>query len=165
MKFLGATILAALVLLAFFTLANWSVLTASTTLSFVAFKVEGPLGLTLLGVILVMAALFTVHALALRTAMLVESRRHGQELQTQRSLAESAELSRLNELRAQIESEFSQVRILVTDLSARIDGVAPATRTSLEENANSLAAQIGEMDDKLDRVLARATGAPPSVNG
>jgi len=160
MKFLGAIILTALVLLAFFTLANWSVLTASTTLSFVVFKVEGPLGLTLLGVTLVMAALFTVHALAVRTAMLVESRRHSQELQTQRNVAESAESSRLSELRAQIDSEFSQVRSLVTDISARIDGVGPSLRTSLEESANGLAAQIGEMDDKLDRVLGRAPERP-----
>jgi uncharacterized integral membrane protein len=150
----------ALVLLAFFALANWSILAATTTLSFVAFKVEGPLGLTLLGFILVMAALFTVHALAVRTAMLMESRRFNQELQTQRNLAESAESSRLMELRAEIESEFANMRNLIADLSGRLDGVGPTVRTALDESGNSLAAQIGEMDDKLERVLAR-TGQRP----
>jgi len=53
MNVLGAVILVALFLLAGFTLANWSVLTAPTLLSFVAFHVEGPLGVILLGVTLV----------------------------------------------------------------------------------------------------------------
>lgn len=154
MKFLGAITLVALAVLAIFTIANWSVLTASTTLSFVALEVQGPLGLILLAAVLLFAALFAVYAMALRATMLLESRRHTQELATQRKLAESAESSRLSDLGARIDSEFTQLRGLIGGIGDRIDNLGPAVRTSLEESANGLAAQIGEMDDKLDHALA-----------
>lgn len=141
MNFLGAIILAALLLLAVFTLANWSVLTAPTTLSFVAFNIEGPLGIILLGVTLVLVALFVLYALTLRTNMLLESRRLNQELQAQRKLAESAETSRINELR--------------TLIDARMDEAEQSMKLAINEATNSLAALVGEMDDKIDRALAR----------
>ena len=155
MNFLGAVILAALFLLAVFTLANWAVLTAPTMLSFVAFHVEGPLGVILLGVTLVLVALLALYALMLRTNMLMESRRHNQELQAQRRLAESAEASRLSELRAQIEQEFAQLRGSIGAVDARTDEVGQSMKQSLDEAANGLAALVGEMDDKIDRALAR----------
>ncbi len=155
MNILGAIILAALFLLAVFALTNWSVLTAPTTLSFLVFDIEGPLGIILLGITLVLVALFALYALTLRTNMLMESRRHNQELQAQRKLAESAETSRISELHAQIEREFAQLRGVIGETDARIDTVDQAMRQSLEEATNGLAALVGEMDDKLDRVLAR----------
>jgi len=75
MNFIGIVILLALFLLAVFTLANWTVLSASSTLSFIVFDVEGPLGVILLGAMLVLVALFVVYALTLKTGMLMESRR------------------------------------------------------------------------------------------
>jgi len=141
MNFLSAIILAALFLLSVFTLANWSVLTEPTTLSFVAFDVEGPLGVILLGVTLVLVALFVLYALMLRTNMLMESRRHNQELQAQRKLAESAETSRFNALHTQVD--------------ARMDAAEQSLKLAINEAANSLAALVGEMDDKVDRALAR----------
>jgi len=141
MNILGAIILAALFLLTVFTLANWSVLTEPTTLSFVAFNIEGPLGVILLGITLVLVALFALYALSLRTHMLMESRRHNQELQAQRKLAESAETSRFNALHMQID--------------ARMDAAEQSLKLAINEAANSLAALVGEMDDKIDRALAR----------
>jgi uncharacterized integral membrane protein len=155
MNILGAIILVALFLLAVFTLANWSVLTAPTTLSFVAFNVDGPLGVILLGVTLVLVALFVLYALTLRTNMLMESRRHNQELQALRKLADSAETSRFNELHTQIEREFAQMRGVVGEVDVRMDRVEQSMKQSLDEAANSLAALVGEMDDKIDRALAR----------
>jgi len=156
MNFLGIVILAALFLLAVFTLANWAVLTAPTLLSFVAFHVEGPLGVILLGVTLFLVALFVLYALMLRTNMLMESRRHNMELQAQRKLAESAEASRLSELRTQIDHEFVQLRGSVGDVDARLDKLEQSMKQSLDEAANGLAALVGEMDDKIDRALARS---------
>jgi len=141
MNILGAIILAALFLLAVFTLANWSVLTEPTTLSFLAFNIDGPLGVILLGVTLVLVALFALYALTLRTHMLMESHRLNQELQAQRKLAESAETSRINELRTQID--------------ARMDAAEQSMKLAISEATNSLAALVGEMDDKIDRALAR----------
>jgi uncharacterized integral membrane protein len=158
MNFLGTIILAALFLLAVFTLANWAVLTAPTALSFVAFTFEGPLGVILLGVTLGLVGLFTLYALSLRTAMLMESRRHNQELQAQRKLAESAEASRLNELRAQLKQEFAQLRGAIEQAGARMENAEQASRKSFDETANGLAANIGEIEDKLDRILVRSNG-------
>jgi uncharacterized integral membrane protein len=155
MNILGVVILVALFLLAVFTLANWSVLTAPTLLSFVAFDVEGPLGVILLGVTLVLVALFVLYALMLRTNMLMESRRYNQELQAQRKLAESAEASRLSDLRTQIADEFAQMRDAVGQADVRMDRVEQSMRQSMNEAANGLAALVGEMDDKIDRALAR----------
>jgi len=155
MNILGAIILAALFVLAVLALANWSVLTAPTTLSFLVFDIEGPLGIILLGITLVLVALFALYALTLRTNMLMESRRHNQELLAQRKLAESAETSRISELKTQIEREFAQLRGVIGATDARIDKVEQAMKQSFEETTNGLAALVGEMDDKLDRVLAR----------
>ena len=133
MGFLGIVILVALALLALFAAVNWSALTAPTILSFVAFTLEGPLGLILLGFALGFALLFLGYAAMQRTAMLMESRRHAQELKAQRDLAERAEASRLSELRQQLERDFA------------------ALRATIEESTNSLAASIGQLDEKLER--------------
>jgi uncharacterized integral membrane protein len=132
-KILGIAILVALALLALFSALNWSALTAPTALSFVFFTVEGPLGVILLGAALAFALVLLAYAAMQRTSMLMESRRQAQELKAQRDLAEQAEASRLHELRQQLERECA-------DLRSRID-----------EAANSLAAGIGQIDDKLSR--------------
>jgi len=155
MNFIGIIILLALFLLAVFTLANWTVLSASSTLSFIVFDIEGPLGVILLGAMLVLVALFVVYALTLKTAMLMESRRHNQELEAQRKLAETAEASRLSELRTQIEREFAQLREAIGGVDVRMDSHEQAMKQSLNEAANGLAALVAEMDDKIDRALAR----------
>lgn len=158
MNVLGVVILVALFFLAVFTLANWSVLTAPTLLSFVVFHVEGPLGVILLGVTLVLVALFVLYALMLRTNMLMDSRRNNQELQAQRKLAESAEASRLSELRTQVALEFTQLREAIMQTDAHMDRVEQSMRQSMDEAANGLAALVGEMDDKVDRALGRNSG-------
>lgn len=155
MNFIGIVILLAMFLLAVFTLANWAVLSASSTLSFIVFDIEGPLGVILLGAMLVLVALFVVYALTLKTGMLMESRRHNQELEAQRKLAETAEASRLSELRAQIEREFAQLHDAIGAVDGRMDSHERAMKQSLNEAANGLAALVAEMDDKIDRALAR----------
>ena len=68
---------------------------------------------------------------------LMESRRQTKELQAQRDLADKAEASRFTELR--------------TELMARLDRLQTDSRTAIEQNANSVAAQIGELEDRLER--------------
>lgn len=156
MHILGPIILAALLLLTLFALANWATLTASTAISFVVFDTQGPLGVILLGVTLVLVGLFALYALSMRTSMLMESRRHNQEMQTQRKLAESAEASRLKALHEQMEHEFTRIRQLIEQSGERVTATEQSLRNSLEEAANGLAANLGEIEDKLDRALAEA---------
>src|SRR5687767_12515226 len=104
MKILLSILAIGLVLLLMFAIANWSLLTAPASLSFLLFTVEGPLGMILLGATLVLTALAGVYVLSLRTTMLMEMRRHTKELEAQRALADSAEASRFTELRARIDA-------------------------------------------------------------
>lgn len=138
MKILLWLLAIGLLLLLMFAIANWGLLTAPASLSFLLFTVEGPLGMILLGATLVLTALAGVYALSLRTAMLVDMRRHTKELEVQRVLADSAEASRFTELRA------------------RIDALEMKLLDALEETANSLSACVGEVDEKLDRLAAPA---------
>ncbi|CAH1385270.1 hypothetical protein [Candidatus Nitrotoga sp. M5] len=161
MKILGPLILVGFFCFGIFVLANWSTLTTSATLSFVAFSFEAPLGLLLLGVILVFAAFFVAYVLILRTTMLMDAHRYARELKAQQQLAEKAEASRLNELRGQINHEFAQLRESTeksrTSFSTQIEGVEEALRSLIEETSRSQLAYIGEVEDKLDRSLASPT--------
>ena len=75
--------------------------------------------------------------LLLRTAMYTESRRMAHELATQRELADKAEASRF------------------TELAAHLDREVAGLKQAMVEASNSLSADIGQIDDKLDRVLGR----------
>jgi uncharacterized integral membrane protein len=158
-KIIGPLIFVGLILLGVFTLANWSVLSTPTHLSFVAFSLDAPLGFVLLGTILVFLALFTVYVLILRTTMLMDARHYARELQAQQQLAEKAEASRLNELRSQLDHEFAQLQETIeksrTDLVVRVEGMEQALRNAIEESGRSLSAYVGEVDDKIDRSLVR----------
>jgi len=139
MKILLWLLAIGLVLLLMFAIANWSLLTATASLNFLFFTVEGPLGAILLGATLVLVALAAVYVLSLRTTMLMEMRRHTKELEAQRALADSAESSRFTELRM------------------RIDALEAKLLEALAETTNSVSAYMGEVDEKLDR-LSTANG-------
>ena len=160
MKMLGWIIMLALVLLALFAAANWPLLTETATLNFLVFTVQGPLGVILLGATVAFIALLAVYVLSLRTSALVETRRHTQALETQRELADTAEASRFTALGAQLEQEFATLRVTIAESRAeaqqRADALDEAIRHSLNETANELSANIGQVDDKLDRVLAKS---------
>ncbi len=135
MKALGIVILVLLALLGAFTLVNWGALNEPMLLSFLVFELEGPLGVVLLGVIVVFAVLILIYGMFLKTQMLLESRQHVQELNAQRRLAEEAESSRIVQLSEQVDLRFTQ---LEKDLTLAI-----------EQSANSVAAHIAQLDDRL----------------
>lgn len=134
MRLFNLVLLLALVLLAAFAALKWSALAAPTTLSFGIATLQAPLGLILLGFALVFAFAFFVYAAAQRTAQLVEARRHAQELRAARELAESAEASCTAALAAEMKAEFERLH------------------RAIEDNGNGLAAALGQVDDKLNRM-------------
>ena len=97
----------------------------------------------------------------LRTAMLMEGRRYAHELQAQRELAERAETSRFTQLREQVNLEFARLHTALQDIRAslmgRTEGMEQSLLKTVDEATNSLAANVGEVDEKLDRALARIT--------
>ena len=153
MKAVLIVIAIALFLLVVFTAANWSVLNTKTELSFVAFSLEGPMGVILLAIMLGLITLVVAYALLLRTARLVESRRLNRQLEEQRELAESAESSRIAALQELVEREFENVRtsksISGENVVARLDGLEQSVVQKIEDAANSIMANLGYLDDKL----------------
>jgi uncharacterized integral membrane protein len=128
-----------LVLVGLFALINWPAFSALTPLSLGFTTVQAPLGLIMLGLIVFLCVLFTVWVISLQATSLLESRRQTKELQTQRDLADRAEASRFTELR--------------TELMARLDRLQSESRTQVEQHSNAVAAQIGQLEDRLERDL------------
>ncbi len=158
------TLIAVLLLIGLFALANWSAFTAPTTLSLVFTTVEAPLGLVMLAVTALLSVLFVLWALSLQAWALMETRRHAKEMQTQRELADKAEASRFIELRGFMLSELQQVgdsaRHDHAELMTRLTQLQEESRVALEQSTNSLAAHIGELEDRVERGLPAHAPAP-----
>jgi hypothetical protein len=154
-------VLGALVL---FTAVNWSAFTAPTTLSVVFANVEAPLGLILLGIVVLLAALFLLYVVYLQSSVLIETRRHARELHTQRELAEQAESSRFHELHAFVETGLQnlaqQTEQSKGELASRLDRLEQDLRSAVEQCENTVAAYMAEIDDRLERATEPASRKP-----
>lgn len=144
-----------------FTVLNWSAFLLPTTLNLGVGEVQAPLGLIMLGALVMVAAVFMVYILYLQTTVLLDTRQHTKELQSNRKLADQAEASRFTELRGFLDAELK--RQLAQDAEsraavvARIDRLERDLRTAVEQSGNSLAASLGELEDRLDRGNKDAT--------
>jgi uncharacterized integral membrane protein len=152
--------------LAVFTALNWTAFVTPTTLSLVFGTVEAPLGLILLGMLAALATLFLSYVVYLQSSVLFESRRFARELQAQRELAEQAELSRLTQLQAFLKTELGKLGDKEDEARAgileRVDRLDRELRAAVEQGGNSLAAYLGEIDDRLERAIA---GQPARKDG
>jgi len=121
-------------LAALFVVLNWRVFAASAKLNLLLTSAEVPVGVVML--LLFALALLVLWIIVGRWqgTLLVEFRRQAQELQAQRLLAENAEASRFTELGALIREEIAKLR------------------TELQETEHSIAATLGEMDDRLRKL-------------
>ncbi len=141
-------------LIAFFGFMNWPVLNAPVPLWVGVTTIRAPLG-TLMAVLF---GIVVVLVLIEQSIALAETRRYGRDLNAQRKLADEAEASRFTELRAHLTAEFarSEQRLVDTQsaLIARLDQVERSLRTALEQQANSLLATIGELDDRIERSVS-----------
>lgn len=147
-------------LVAVFSALNWSAFIAPTALSVGFTTVEAPLGLILLAIVGLLTLLFLVYVTYLQSTVLFETRRHSRELHAQRELAEQAEASRFNQLRAFIETELEKVAGEIEQskslLLTRLDQIERDLRAGLEQTGNSLAASIGELEDRFDSSLGKS---------
>lgn len=164
MKIQSFLLLLILSLIAVFAVLNWSVFLVPADLSLGVAVVQMPLGVVMLGLLVLMTVLFLVFAAYIQTSALLEFRRHSKELQGHRELAEKAEASRFTELRSQLDAEMLKLSNLNAEsrsvILARIDQVGGDLRTSIEHSGNTLAAYIGEVDDRMGR--ARTPAIPPA---
>ena len=148
-------IVSVLGILIMFALLNWNALTAPTPLSVGLTTVEAPLGLLLLGITALLTALFLVYIVYLQSSALLESRRQARELQSQREVAESAEASRFHQLRITVETalheQTSQTLEFKNSVLARLEEVERNLRSAVEQSGNSIAAYLGEIEDRFER--------------
>ncbi len=106
MRLRSIALLVVAVLIALFAALNWAVISQSTSLNLGVVQVQGPLGIVLLGLTLLLAVVFVIYVLYMQTAMLLDSRRQAKDMEQQRSLADQAELSRFTELRNYMQGEL-----------------------------------------------------------
>lgn len=136
--------LLSIVLIGAFAVLNWSAFNAPTVLSAGFFSFEAPLGLTMLCLMGLITLGFVLNMALWQGSVLLETRRHTKELQTQRALADQAEASRFTELRGALKLEFET-------LAQRMAQSQEALRTEVHESVNSMAAMLGEIDDRSRR--------------
>jgi hypothetical protein len=145
----------ALAAIAVFAALNWDAFTAPTTLSFGFAEVQAPLGLFMLAMTALLALAFLVFIVYLQTSVLLEARRHARELQASRGLADQAEASRFTELRAYLEAELARLasegEASRASVLERLDQLDRSLRAAVDQTGSTLAAQIGELDDRIRR--------------
>jgi uncharacterized integral membrane protein len=138
-------------LLAVFVVLNWRVFAAPAHVSLAVTSVDAPLGLLMLALFALGLVVLSAYVGVWQATLLMEFRRQAKELQTQRTLAESAEASRFTELGSLIRTELA---LSDQRIATALDGL----RRELEETENSLAATLAEMDDRYRRKLDAPVG-------
>jgi len=128
---------------------NWGTLATPTLMSLGFMQVTAPLGMIMLGLTVLLGILFVAYVVYLQGSVLLETRRHTKEMQIQRDLADKAEASRFTELRNFLEAQEN------THMSRNAERHA-ALIARVEQLENTLAAHVGQLEDRLDR---RATVA------
>jgi Na+-transporting methylmalonyl-CoA/oxaloacetate decarboxylase gamma subunit len=134
---------------------NWGTLSAPTDVWLGFMTVSAPLGLIMLGLTVVLAAFFLVYVLYLHSSVLLDTKRHTREMQVQRDLADKAEASRFTELRNFLEAQENKHMAHNADrhtaVLARMDQLEAAVRLRSDQTDNTVAAHIGQLEDRIER--------------
>lgn len=108
MKIKTLLLLILLGIIAVFVVINWGEFIKPTTISLWYQTIEAPLGLILISLTVILALIFGVYALSLRTSLLIKERNLTKELKKAEEMVNNAEASRFTELKSLIESEFQK---------------------------------------------------------
>jgi uncharacterized integral membrane protein len=138
-------VIVAVVLLAGFVALNWSAFRTPASLNLLVTTVEAPPALIMLMILALGALAGAIYMALWQAQILVESRRHAKELHAQRQLADQAEASRFTELRTALSEQSDR-------LAERMASGQESLRTEIHEQANSLAAMIGELGNRSGKV-------------
>jgi len=144
-----------ILLIAGFVALNWSEFLRPATLSLGMGIVEAPLGLIMLALLTLALLGFLASAAATETEYLLATRQYSRELSTQRELADKAEASRFTELRVFLDNQardsLQREEALVRAFGARVRESQQEVQAHIDRQANSLAASLGELEDRLER--------------
>lgn len=164
MKIRTLFLLILLFAIAIFVVLNWSEFITPTNLSLGVGTVQAPLGLVLLGLLVLLTVTFLVFATYLKTSVLLESRRLSHELHSARELAEKAETSRFTELHEFLETELKRVTAVYSESTssvlARLDQIETdlvSTAKEIEQKFVALSAgDTGEMKTQKNMSMKKA---------
>ncbi len=138
-----------------FAIVNWSQFMTSTHLSLVFTTVEAPLGFVMLVIAGVLTVMFLTFVVYLQTSVIIETRRYAKEARAQRELAEQVETSRFTELRDFLEERLENLEGRISqwqeEVHTRMDQLDSELKSSVEQAGNTLAAYIGELEDRLEK--------------
>jgi len=143
-----------------FVAANWPAMTAPTDINLLLANIHAPLGLILLGLMVLLCAVFVVFVAYLQGTVLLETRRHAREMAAQRELADSAEASRITDLRGFLEQEITRLSATMENQScevlARVDRAESGLRERpADAQANQLVASIETLSRDLHARIDR----------
>lgn len=155
MKVFGLLLFLVLTVAAGLAFYNWHIFIVPHELSFGFMTARIPFGLTMLGLLIIVTALFLMNMVYLLSSSILELRRHIREIDACRELANKAEASRMTDLKNHFETELSkQTEMnaeLKSDIFAREDQIEKNFTTTIEQLENTLDAYIGELEDRLER--------------
>ncbi|PZO15969.1 MAG: Signal transduction histidine kinase [Burkholderiales bacterium] len=144
-----------ILLVAGFVALNFAQILQPTALSFGVTEVQAPLGLVLLGMLILVLLVFLAALVYQQTTHLMEVRRITREASEQRNLADKAEASRFTELRTFLQAEMQATAAreieLAEKLHQKVDKLQAAMTEVIEQNGNGLSASLGELEDRLER--------------
>jgi hypothetical protein len=154
------TLFLAFALLLLLVTLNWTAFAAPTALSLGVTEVSAPLGMIMLVFTTVISALFVVYIVLQQAGVILDARHFAKEGKAQRDLADKAEASRFTELRTLLEGELRRIEAQgaasTRELAARMEQSERGLQDKLAEATRTTSAYLGEIEDKLDRVLAPA---------
>jgi hypothetical protein len=91
----------------------------------------------------------------METENLLASRQHARDMAALRELADKAEASRFTELRVfmntQVHDQLQREEAMARAFAAHVRQSQQELQLKIEQNGNSLAASIGELEDRLAR--------------
>ena len=150
MRFRTVLLIGVAIVAAAFLFINWRVFAAPANISFLVGSVEIPLGVVMVGLLTLVVLAVAVYVGFWQGTLLMDLRRQSKELQAQRNLADDAEASRFTEL-------STLLRVEMTKLDQRLEAALDALRGEVRDAEHSIAATLGEMDDRFQREHSRGT--------
>ncbi len=145
----------AIAVVAAFAALNVDEFTRPSVLSLGFTSIQAPLGVVMLALLIAAAVIFLGVMIYMQSSNLLETRTYARELNTQRELADKAEASRFTELRHYLEAQTAaqQRREQAAEhvWGERFAAQNKLLVSRLEQSDNSLAAHLGQLEDRLER--------------
>ena len=160
MRIRSILLLLAVLLTAAFVALNLEEFNRLSLLSLGFTSLQAPLAMIMLVALVAALVVFLLFSAYAKSAYLIENHRTSRELKAQRELADKAETSRFTELQqylaaeshAKLEREAKERQ----GLDQRFAELQADMESRIEQSGNTLAAYIGELEDRLER----AAGMP-----